>query len=152
MLTHFSHVWLCDPMECSPPGSSVHGISQARILEWVSTSSSMGSSWHRDQTHISCIAGEFFTTEPLGKPPLSPIRQHKITIRNKRKKLNLKKRKKILYAIPGHVSLVRLVFFYIRQSFKAFSTSLLLNLLLIVIYLYSNYKWDLHSILSFSSL
>ena len=43
----------CDPKDCSPPGSSVHGISQARTLEWVVISSSKGSSRHRDQT-ISC--------------------------------------------------------------------------------------------------
>ena len=57
---------LCDPMNCSPPGSSVHGIFQARILEWVSISYSRGSSWLRDWTCISCIAGRFFTDEPLG--------------------------------------------------------------------------------------
>ena len=45
---------LFDPMDCSPLGSSVHGISQARILEWVAISFSRGSSWPRDQTHISC--------------------------------------------------------------------------------------------------
>ena len=45
---------LCDPMEHSPPGSSVHGIFPARILKWVSMPSSRGSSWPRDQTHISC--------------------------------------------------------------------------------------------------
>ena len=51
-----SHVQLfCDPMGCSLPGSSVHGISQARILEWVAISFSKGSSWPRDQTLISCI-------------------------------------------------------------------------------------------------
>ena len=44
---------LCDPMDCSLPDSSVHGISQARILEWVAISSSRGSSQPRDQTHIS---------------------------------------------------------------------------------------------------
>ena len=43
-------------MDCSPPGSSVHGISQARILEWVAISYSRGSSWPRDQTHISYIS------------------------------------------------------------------------------------------------
>ena len=48
-----SCVWLCDPVDCSPPGSSVHGISQARILEWVAISSSRGSSWPRVQTSIS---------------------------------------------------------------------------------------------------
>ena len=44
-----------------PPGSCVHGISQARILEWVAVPSSRGSSQPRDQTWVSCIAGEFFT-------------------------------------------------------------------------------------------
>ena len=45
----------CDLMDCRPPSSSVHGISQARILEWVSISFSTGSSWARDWGHISCI-------------------------------------------------------------------------------------------------
>ena len=45
---------LCDPVDCSPPGSSVHGVSQARILEWVAISFSRGSSQPRDQTSISC--------------------------------------------------------------------------------------------------
>ena len=55
---------LFDPMDCSPPGSSVHGISQARILEWVAIPFSRGSSQPRDRTHVSCvsrIAGRFFT-------------------------------------------------------------------------------------------
>ena len=54
---------LWDPMNCSPPGSSVHGISQARILECIAISSSRGSSWPRDWTGISCnsfIAGRIF--------------------------------------------------------------------------------------------
>ena len=46
---------LWDPMDCSPQGSSVRGISQARILEWVAISSSKGSFWIRDQTLVSCI-------------------------------------------------------------------------------------------------
>ena len=54
----------CDSVDCSPPGSSVHGIFQARILEWVAISFSQGSSQRRDQTHISCTAGVFFTAEP----------------------------------------------------------------------------------------
>ena len=52
---------LCDLMDCSPPGSSVHGISQARILEWVAISFSRGSSQPRDQTQVYLIAGRFFT-------------------------------------------------------------------------------------------
>ena len=49
-------------MDCSPPGSSVHGILQARILEWVAIPFSRASSLPRDWTQISCIAGGFFTT------------------------------------------------------------------------------------------
>ena len=51
---------LCDPVDCSPPGSSVHGILQARILEWVAISFSWGSSPARDRTQISHIAGRCF--------------------------------------------------------------------------------------------
>ena len=58
----------CDPMECSPSESFVHGIFQARILEWVVISFSRGSSWPKDWTHFSCIAGGFFPTEPPGRP------------------------------------------------------------------------------------
>ena len=47
---------LCDLMDCSPPGSSVHGILQARILEWVVISFSRGSSWPRDRICIPCIS------------------------------------------------------------------------------------------------
>ena len=52
---------LSDPMNCSPPGSSVSGILQARILEWVAIPFSRGSSQPRDWTWVSCIAGRFFT-------------------------------------------------------------------------------------------
>ena len=57
----------CYPIDYSPPGSSVHGISQAGILEWVAISFSRRSSWPRDQTCVSCLAGGFFNTEPSGK-------------------------------------------------------------------------------------
>ena len=65
---------LCDPMGSSPPGSSVHGNFQARILEWVAIFSCRGSSPPRDLTHISCISsigGGFFITEPLGSRLIS---------------------------------------------------------------------------------
>jgi len=62
---------LCDLMDCSPPGSSVHGILQARVLEWVAMPSSRGSSRPRDRTHVSCLlhwqAGSL-PLEPPGKP------------------------------------------------------------------------------------
>ena len=68
----YYHIWikvlvaqlyliLCDPMDCSPSGFSVHGIFQARILEWVSISFSRGSSQSKDQTWVSCTASWFFT-------------------------------------------------------------------------------------------
>ena len=52
---------LCDRMDYSPPGSSVHGIIQARILEWAVTPFSRGSSWPRDPPQVSHFAGRFFT-------------------------------------------------------------------------------------------
>ena len=58
---------LCDPMDCSPPGSHVHGIFQAIILVWVDTFYSRGSSRSRDWTHMSCLSctgRRFFTTTP----------------------------------------------------------------------------------------
>ena len=58
---------LCDPVDCSPPGSSVHGILEARILAWVAMLSFRGSSRPSDQTRVPCLAGGFFTAEPLGK-------------------------------------------------------------------------------------
>ena len=72
MLSHFSRVQLFVSLcTCSPPGSTVYGISQARILEWVAIPSSRGSSQHKDRNWvicISCLAGRFFTAELLGKP------------------------------------------------------------------------------------
>ena len=52
---------LCDPMDCSLSGSSVHGIFQARVLEWIAISFSRGSSRPRNQTRVSCIARRRFT-------------------------------------------------------------------------------------------
>ena len=63
---------LCNPVDCSPPGFSVHEILQARILEWVAMPSSRGSSRPRDRTQVSHFAG-FFTTEPPGKPHINRV-------------------------------------------------------------------------------
>ena len=52
---------ICDPMDCSLPGSSVHGILQARILKWVAISFCRGSSQVRDRTQVSCFVGRRFT-------------------------------------------------------------------------------------------
>ena len=67
-----SYPTLCNPIDCSAPGCSVHGIFQARILEWDTISYPRGSSQPRDRTNIFCISciGRqiFFITEPPGKP------------------------------------------------------------------------------------
>ena len=80
-LSRFSHVRLCDPVDCSLLGSSVHGILQARILEWVAMPFSRGSSQPRNQTQVSCIsctAGRFSTAEPSGKPKPSSCKLAKM--------------------------------------------------------------------------
>ena len=59
---------LCDPMGCSPRGSSVNEVSQARLLVWVAVFFSKGSSQPRDGNCVSCTAGGFFAAEPPGKP------------------------------------------------------------------------------------
>ena len=61
---------LCYPVDCSPPGSSVPGILQARTLEWVAIPFSRGSSWPKDQTHVSCIAGRCFTIWAIREGPI----------------------------------------------------------------------------------
>ena len=66
VLSHQLCLTVCNSMDFSLPSSSVHGILQARILEWLS--SSRGYSWPRDQTCVSCITGRIFTAEPLGRP------------------------------------------------------------------------------------
>ena len=58
---------LCDSMDCSPPGSSIHWIIQARILEWVAIPFSRGSSWPRDRNQVSCIVGRSLPSESSSK-------------------------------------------------------------------------------------
>ena len=63
-----SHPTLCDPVDCSLPGFSVHGIFQARILEWAAISYPRGSSWPKDWTPASpSLTGGFSTTVPTGE-------------------------------------------------------------------------------------
>ena len=70
------------PHGCSPPGSSIQGISQAEILEWVAISSSRGSSWPRDQTWVSCFAGRFLTMSHLELPYICLDWSNSITFTN----------------------------------------------------------------------
>ena len=69
LLVAQSCLTLCDYLDCSLPGSSVHGILQARILEWVAIPFSRGSSQPRDQTEVSHIAADSLLSEPPRKPP-----------------------------------------------------------------------------------
>ena len=71
---------LCNSMVCSPPGSSVHEILQARIPEWVPITFFGGSSPPRDRTCISCIGNGFFTTESPGKPNLHTRESQKLSV------------------------------------------------------------------------
>ena len=68
LLVAWSCPTLCDPMDCSPRGSSVYGSSQARILEWVAISSSRGSPQPSDRIHISCIPGGSLVLSHGGSP------------------------------------------------------------------------------------
>ena len=68
---------LCDPMDCSPPGSSVHGILQARIFEWVAITFSRGSTWSKVWTWVSHIADRLYT---IWVTKLSPISCHLLVV------------------------------------------------------------------------
>ena len=75
---------VCKPMDCSPPGSSVHGILQARILEWVALPSSRGSSQRRDQTHlsyVSCIGRQVLYQKCHQGSPPAPLKSFEIVIK-----------------------------------------------------------------------
>ena len=67
LLSHLV-ILFCNLVDSSLPGPSIHGISQASILEWVAISFSRVSSWSRGQTRVSWLANRFFITEPPGKP------------------------------------------------------------------------------------
>ena len=67
---------LCNPMDCSQPGSSVHRVLQARILGWVAMPFSRGSSWLRDWNWVSCIAGKFFTVWANREATMVPFKSH----------------------------------------------------------------------------
>ena len=105
MLSHFSHIRLCNLPDCSPPGCSVHGILHARILEWVAISSSRGSSKPRDQTrvsYISCVGRRvLYQPAPPWKTHLMPhTRANSQGIRGFLKKsetIKVKKTNKYLY-------------------------------------------------------
>ena len=77
VLSHSVCLTLCNSMDCSWPGPSVHGILQARTLEWVAMPSSRGSSQPRDQTQMSHIAGRFFTVWATRETPWRKVTENK---------------------------------------------------------------------------
>ena len=89
---------LCDPVDCSPPGSSDHRNSQAKILEWVSISSSRGSSPPRDWTQVSCVAGAFFATEPWGSSGCTQYAKMQRRCASEPRQLGAE----MLSTVPGH--------------------------------------------------
>ena len=80
---------LCSPRDCRPPGSSVHGILQARILEWVAMSSSAESSRPRDRTQVSCTAGTLYCLSHQGSPMMVSVVTNSLMQKNtKCRKIN----------------------------------------------------------------
>ena len=95
-LHEINHVQtLCNPVDCSPPGSSIHGNFQARILEWVAIPSSRGSSQPRDQTQVFCIAKGFFTIWAINYTLILKKQKQK-NKRKQNKQTNKQKNKKTL--------------------------------------------------------
>ena len=86
---------LCDPMDCSLLGSSIHGIFQARILEWVAISFSKRSSWPRDWTWVSYIVGRCFTVWATGDARYCSAAWE--TLERGRKRIRLKKKSFALF-------------------------------------------------------
>ena len=99
---------LCDPVDCSLPGFSVHGILQARILEWVTIFFSRGSSQPRDWTQVSRIAGRFFTSwrtrEALMAESKEELKSLLMKVKEESEKVSLKfniQKTKIMAPIPS---------------------------------------------------
>ena len=99
-----SYPTLCDPVDCSLPGSSIFGILQARILAWVAISSSRGSSRPRDQTLVSCIAGRCFTLWATREAQHKIGNQH-FTIFVCRKKISIYKLVGLKFSLENKLSL-----------------------------------------------
>ena len=116
VLSCFSGVRLCDPMDCSLPGFSVHGILQARILQCVAISSSRGSSPPRDRTWVSCIAGGCWSPAPAARDS---------TWRGERCRQEKLRQPLILLGLPVYFKLMILFYTFIKalgQRFSIFSS------------------------------
>ena len=75
-----SDLTLCDTMDYSPPGFSIHGVLQARILEWIAVPFSRGPSWPRDRSRVSCTAGRLFTVRDYKQIHNAPVRLSKVSL------------------------------------------------------------------------
>ena len=90
---------LCNPVDCSPSGSSVYGILQARILEWVAIPFSRGSSWPRDQIWVSHIPGSFFTVWATRESPELLLLKYLFNIYSEKEYPSIKTWGKFFYCI-----------------------------------------------------
>ena len=97
----FSHLQFYYPLDYSPPGSSVHGIFQARILEWVAISFSRGTSQPRSRTWVSCIAGRFFTNPATREALVSAYLEDKPVLW--RSSLKKNKTERIFFYSRGYI-------------------------------------------------
>ena len=111
---------LCNPMDCSLPGSSIHEILQTRILEWVAISFSRGSSQPRDWTGVSGIAGRFFTVWATRKALISytPIQNKKL---NKQNKVGLQLQ--LLPILSSKLNPPHSIFHFLKLTWSSASTS-----------------------------
>ena len=108
---------LCDPMDCSPPDSSVHGIFQVRILEWVAISFFRGSSQPKDRTWLSCTAGRSFTDlgySIIKRMEFCHLQQHGWT----RRVLSLMKQRQILYVVTPIWNLIKCCITRRKQTYR----------------------------------
>ena len=101
---------LCDPIGCSLPGSSVHGILQARVLEWVAISFSRGSSWPRDRTQVSHVVGRCFTIWATRENCSHEIKRHLLLGRKVMINLHSTLKSRDI-TLPTKVCLVKAMFF-----------------------------------------
>ena len=116
---------LCDPMDCSLPGSSVHGILQARTLKWIAIPFSGGSSWPKDRARVSCSAGRFFivwaTRDALIYPQYNNSKHSRLEYNNrvskymKQRKINLRREIDKSKGIAGDYSWKLFLFKYLKK-------------------------------------
>ena len=115
-----SHVWLfCNPMDCSPPGSSVHLISQARILEWATISFSRESSQPRDWTYVSCIGRQVLYWWATREALIVLIGDPR-TLASGLPGLSRSHRASVIHAVPSHACFFH-IYYRLRDQMSQFA-------------------------------